>query len=201
MREIQTQVAIVGAGPAGLLLGQVLDLLGVENVVVERRSREHVERRVRAGVIEHGTSQFIEDAGAGERMRREGLVHHGVELRFDNRSHRIPLSELAEGRAITVYGQQEVVKDLVALRVARGTPLFFDAEVTTIADVTGDRPYVEAAAADGPIRVRCDFVAGCDGSFGPAHQALPASVVRRHERTYPFSWLGVLAEAPRPPRS
>ena len=194
MTELRTQVAIVGAGPAGLLLAHLLQREGVDTVVLERRSRDYVERRVRAGVIEFGIARLIDDAGAGERMRREGLVHHGIELRFDGRSHRVALSELADGRPITVYGQQEVVKDLIALRVAEGAPLLFDAEVTAIAEVTGDRPFVEAVTGDGPLRVSCDFVAGCDGSFGPSHQALEG-VVRRHERTYPFSWLGILAEA------
>ncbi len=186
----------MGAGPAGLLLAQMLEREGVDTVVLERRSRDYVERRVRAGVIEFGIARLIDDAGAGVRMRREGLVHHGIELRFDGLSHRVALSELADGRPITVYGQQEVVKDLITLRVARGAPLFFDAEVTAIADVTGDRPFVEAATGDGPLRVSCDFVAGCDGSFGPSHQALLDGGARRHERTYPFSWLGILAEAP-----
>jgi p-hydroxybenzoate 3-monooxygenase len=194
--ELRTQVAIVGAGPAGLLLAHALEAEGVDSVVLERRSRDYVERRVRAGVIEFGIARLIDEVGAGERMRREGLVHHGVELRFDGRSHRVALSELADGRPITVYGQQEVVKDLIALRVAQGAPLYFDAEVTAIAGVSGDRPHVEAVTSDGPLRVSCDFVAGCDGSFGPSHQALLDAGARRHERAYPFSWLGVLAQAP-----
>jgi p-hydroxybenzoate 3-monooxygenase len=196
VEEIRTQVAIVGAGPAGLLLGQLLSREGIDTVVLEQRSREYVERRVRAGVIEFGIANLIEEAGAGERMRREGLVHHGVEFRFDQQSHRIPLSELADGRSITVYGQQEVVKDLVALRVESGAPLLFDTDVTSLGDLTDDRAFVDATGPAGPVRVWCDFVAGCDGSFGVAHRALPTDVVRRHERTYPFSWLGILAEAP-----
>lgn len=196
MDEIRTQVAIVGAGPAGLLLGQLLSREGIDNVVLEKRSREYVERRVRAGVIEFGIANLIEEAGAGERMRREGLVHHGVEFRFDGKSHRIALSDLADGRSITVYGQQEVVKDLVDLRMSSGAPLLFDSAVTSIGDLTDDRPFVDATGPDGPLRVRCDFVAGCDGTFGAASRSLPADLVRRHERTYPFSWLGILAEAP-----
>jgi len=196
VKEIRTQVAVVGAGPAGLLLGQILQRDGIDTVVMERRSREYVERRVRAGVIEFGIANLIEEVGAGERMRREGLVHHGVEFRFDGASHRIPLSELADGRGITVYGQQEVVKDLVALRLARGAPLHFETEVAAIGDLDTQRPFVEAHGPDGPVRVSCDFVAGCDGSFGVSHTALPARVVRRHERIYPYAWLGILAEAP-----
>ncbi|HUZ41192.1 MAG TPA: 4-hydroxybenzoate 3-monooxygenase [Acidimicrobiales bacterium] len=196
MKEIRTQVAIVGAGPAGLLLGQLLSREGIDTVVLEQRSREYVERRVRAGVIEFGVANLIEAAGAGERMRREGLIHHGIEFRFDAQSHRIPLSDLADGRSITVYGQQEVVKDLVELRIASGAALLFDTDAKSLGELTEDRPFVDATGPDGPLRVRCDFVAGCDGSFGVAHRALPAEVVRRHERTYPFSWLGILAEAP-----
>jgi p-hydroxybenzoate 3-monooxygenase len=196
VNEIRTQVAIIGAGPAGLLLGQILQRDGIDTVVLERRSREYIERRVRAGVIEHGIANLIEEAGAGERMRRDGLVHHGIEFRFDRTSHRIPLSDLADGRTITVYGQQEVVKDLVALRIARGEPLHFDTEVTAIDDLLSDRPFVEATGPDGALRVTCDVVAGCDGSFGAAARAIPAKVARRHERLYPYAWLGILAEAP-----
>lgn len=195
MKQVRTRVAIVGAGPAGLLLGQLLSRAGVDNVVVERRSRDYVEQRVRAGVIEDGIAKLLVEAGAGERLLRQGLVHHGVELRFEGATHRIALSELAEGRAITVYGQQEVVKDLVALRVDRGEPLYFDAEVTQVGELLHDAPFVEFDGPEGPTRVSCDYVAGCDGSFGVATRAIPASEQRRYERTYPFSWLGILAEA------
>jgi p-hydroxybenzoate 3-monooxygenase len=130
---MRTQVVIVGAGPAGLLLGQLLEREGIDSVVLERRSREYVQKRVRAGVIEFGVANFIESAGAGARMRREGLVHHGVEIRFERTSHRIALSELAGGKSIVVYGQQEVVKDLVELRTSVGAALLFDTEVTPLA--------------------------------------------------------------------
>ena len=196
MREVRTQVAIVGAGPAGLLLGHMLHLEGIDNVVLEHRNREYVEKRVRAGVIEFGIANLLEEVGAGERMRREGLVHHGIELRYDNQVHRIPLSELADGRAYTVYGQQEVVKDLIDLRLAQGGPLYFDAEVTSIEDVNTKAPYVDATNAGEALRVRADFIAGCDGSFGASNRAIPSDVLRRYERVYPFSWLGILAEAP-----
>jgi p-hydroxybenzoate 3-monooxygenase len=195
MKQVRTRVAIVGAGPAGLLLGQLLSRAGVDNVVVERRSRDYVEQRVRAGVIEDGIAKLLVEAEAGERLLRQGLVHHGVELRFEGATHRIALSDLAEGRAITVYGQQEVVKDLVALRVDRGEPLYFDAEVTQIGGLLHDAPFVEFDGPEGPTRVSCDYVAGCDGSFGVATRAIPAGEQRRYERTYPFSWLGILAEA------
>jgi p-hydroxybenzoate 3-monooxygenase len=195
VKEIRTQVVIVGAGPAGLLLGQLLQREGVDNVVLERRSREYVEKRVRAGVIEFGVANFIEAAGAGTRMRREGLVHHGVEIRFERTSHRIALSELAGGKSIVVYGQQEVVKDLVELRTGVGAALLFDTEVTSIG-LSDDEAFVEAQGPEGAVRVTGDFVAGCDGSFGVANQTIPPSVMKKYERTYPFSWLGILAEAP-----
>ena len=163
MREIRTQVAIVGAGPAGLLLGHMLHLHGIENVILEHRSREYVEKRVRAGVIEFGIANLLEEVGAGERMRREGLVHRGIELRYDHSAHRIPLSDLADGKSYTVYGQQEVVKDLIALRVDQGSPLHFETEVTSIGDVNTSRPYVDAVSDSEEIRVHADFVAGCDG--------------------------------------
>ncbi|MGB7651705.1 MAG: 4-hydroxybenzoate 3-monooxygenase [Acidimicrobiales bacterium] len=196
MKDVHTQVVIVGAGPAGLLLGHLLGREGVDSIVVERRSREYVERRVRAGVIEFGVANSLEEAGAGERMRREGLIHHGVEFRFDGRSHRVPLSELAEGKTITVYGQQELVKDLITLRLASGAALLFDSEVVSLDGLTSDEPVVEVRGSAGSLRVSCDFVAGCDGSHGVASQSLPESVLHRYERTYPFAWLGILADAP-----
>ena len=195
MKELRTQVAIIGAGPAGLMLGQLLQRQGVDNIVLEHRSREYVEKRVRAGVLEHGIAQLIVDAGAGERMKREGLLHHGVELRLDNSSHRISFDELADGKTITVYGQSEVVKDLVDLRMAAGAPLHFEAEVTSIDDITTEEPTLEVTTLDGPMRVTCDYVAGCDGTFGVSNRSIPAQVLRRYERTYPYSWLGILAEA------
>lgn len=196
MKELRTQVTIVGAGPAGLFLGHLLAQRGIDNVIIERRSREYVERRVRAGVIEHGVANSLDEAGAGERMRREGLVHHGVEFRFGHTSHRIPLSELTNGKTITVYGQQELVKDLIALRLNSGGELHFDTEARSISDLDSDHAVVEGVGPTGSLRVTSEFVAGCDGSYGVSHQSLPASSLRRYERTYPFAWLGVLAEAP-----
>ena len=195
MKDLRTQVAIVGAGPAGLLLGHLLRREGVDNVIVERRSREYVEQRVRAGVIEFGIANFLEEVGAGERLRREGLTHHGVELRFDHQTHRVALSELTEGKTITVYGQQELVKDLIALRLGDGGEIIFDAEVSELDELLGPRPVVRGRGLEDEFRIECDFVAGCDGSFGVATRSVPATALQRHERTYPFSWLGILAQA------
>jgi p-hydroxybenzoate 3-monooxygenase len=178
------------------MLGQLLQRQGIDNIILEHRSREYVEKRVRAGVIEHGIAQLIDDAGAGERMRREGLVHHGVELRLDDVSQRIPFSELADGKTIIVYGQSEVVKDLVDLRHAAGAPLYFEAEVTAIEGLTSGEPSLEVTTREGPMRITCEYVAGCDGSFGVSNRSIPKDILRRYERTYPYSWLGILAEAP-----
>jgi p-hydroxybenzoate 3-monooxygenase len=188
---MRTQVGIVGAGPAGLVLGRLLERAGIDSVILERRSRSHVESRVRAGVLEHGTADLLEEIGTGDRMRREGLVHRGLELRFERAGHRIDLEALTK-KTITVYGQQEVVKDLIAARLAGGAPLEFEAEVTGISGLTGDRPVIHRGAAE----LACDFVAGCDGGHGVAVGSIPPGVLSRYERLHPFSWLGILARAP-----
>jgi p-hydroxybenzoate 3-monooxygenase len=193
---MRTQVAIIGAGPAGLLLSHLLHRAGIDTVVLERRSRRHVEERIRAGVLEQGTVDLLNEAGVGERMRREGLVHHGVELLFGGRRHRIPLSELADGRAITVYGQHEIVKDLIAARLAAGGQLVFEAEVTSLHDLDGTTPRVRFRHGGEDRELACDFVAGCDGFHGVCREAIPAGALRVFERAYPFAWLGILAEAP-----
>jgi p-hydroxybenzoate 3-monooxygenase len=188
---MRTQVGIVGAGPAGLVLGRLLERAGIDTVILERRSRSYVEGRVRAGVLEHGTADLLEQIGTGDRMRREGMVHRGIELRFDRAGHRIDLEGLTK-KTITVYGQQEVVKDLIAARLGSGLPLEFEAEVTGISGLTGDRPIIHRDTGE----LTCDFVAGCDGGHGVAYGSVPAGALTRYERGYPFAWLGILARAP-----
>jgi p-hydroxybenzoate 3-monooxygenase len=191
---MHTQVAIVGAGPAGLLLAHLLRLRGIESVVLEARSREYVEARVRAGVLEQGTVDLLSEAGVGDRLHREGLVHHGLELRFDGQGHRIDLSELTGGRAITVYGQQEVVKDLIAARLDAGGELLFEVDDVTLHDLEGETPMVRFRHEGSEHELRCAIVAGCDGFHGVCREAIPAGTLSVFEREYPFAWLGILAE-------
>jgi len=195
---MKTQVAIVGAGPAGLLLGQLLFRHGIESVIVESRSRDYVEQRVRAGVLEPGTVGLLEEAGVAGRLKREGLVHEGFELTFQGRRHRIDLKALT-GRSITIYGQQEVVKDLIAARMESGAPVYFEARDVRLEGFQGDVPVVRFATAAGEVNLQCDFIAGCDGFHGVCRDAVPRGVLTTHERTYPFAWLGILAHA-RPAR-
>src|SRR5262245_29330405 len=194
--QIRTQVAIVGAGPAGLLLSHLLHLQGIESVVLENRSREHVEQRVRAGVLEQATADLFCECGAGERMRREGLVHRGIELRFGGRGHRIDLAGLTGGRAITVYAQQEVVKDLIRARLAADGRIFFNVEDVSLHDIDSEMPRVRCRNSSEPLELRCRFVAGCDGFHGVCRDSIPPGVLRIYERNYPFAWLGVLAQCP-----
>jgi p-hydroxybenzoate 3-monooxygenase len=193
--EMRTQVAIVGGGPAGLMLSHLLHREGIESVVVESRSREYVESRVRAGVLEQGTVDLLVEAGVGERLRREGLVHHGIELRFGGRGHRLDLTGLSGGRSITVYGQQEVVKDLVAARHAAGGQIHFEARRVRIDRFDTPEPRVHFEHDGRSLDVHCDFIAGCDGFHGICRPAIPARELTVHERRYPFSWLGILAAA------
>jgi p-hydroxybenzoate 3-monooxygenase len=190
---MRTQVGIVGAGPAGLMLAQLLQLQGIDAVVLEARSREHVEQRIRAGVLEQGTVDLLDAAGVGERMRREGLVHHGVELQFNGERHRIPLSELTGGRTIVVYGQTEVVKDLIAARLASGAPLLFDVSGATVHDLDSERPLIRYEHDGRRHELECDFIAGCDGFHGVCRATIPQAALRTYAREYPFGWLGILA--------
>ena len=188
---MRTKVAIAGAGPAGLLLSQLLHLRGIDSVVLESRDRAYVERRQRAGMLEQGTVDVLRRSGVGRRLDREGLTHHGLELRFDGVAHRIPLTELTSGRTVTIYAQTEIVKDLIAARLADGGDIRFGAEVL---DIDPGTPSV-TFRQDGEIRtLDCDIVAGCDGFHGVSRSAVPG--LRTYEREYPFGWLGVLAEVP-----
>jgi p-hydroxybenzoate 3-monooxygenase len=196
VKSVRTQVVIIGAGPAGLLLGHLLQREGVDTVVVETRSLDYVVHRVRAGVIEFGIANFLEESGVGTRLRAEGLVHHGIEFRVEGVSHRIALSELYDGRAITVYGQQEVVKDLITARHESGAPLHFEATVTGIAGHDTRAPTVRVTNEEGESEITGDYVVGCDGSHGVSVASVPSGSLRRVERVYPFCWLGILAEAP-----
>jgi p-hydroxybenzoate 3-monooxygenase len=193
---VRTHVAIIGAGPAGLTLGRLLEREGIEAVILEARSREYVEQRIRAGVLEQGTVDRRTDAGSGDRMHREGLVHHGIELRFDGVGHRIPLSDLAGGRVIVVYGQTEVVKDLIAARLETGAPLHFETEDVSLHDVETDRPSVRFRHDGADQVLECDVIAGCDGFHGVSRRTMPQDRLQVFEREYPFAWLGILAEAP-----
>ena len=192
MKRSRTQVGIVGAGPAGLTLAHLLHRAGIESVVLEARSREYVEHRVRAGVLEQGTVDLLEQAGAGSRMRRDGIVHHGIELQFDGERHRIPLSDLAGGQTIVIYGQTEVVKDLIDLRTGGGLPLHFEVADVIVHGFDSERPSIRFVHEGEQHELECDVIAGCDGFHGVCRPAI-ASVLRTFEREYPFGWLGILA--------
>jgi p-hydroxybenzoate 3-monooxygenase len=190
---MRTQVGIIGAGPAGLMLSHLLHLQGVESVVLESRSQEYIEQRVRAGVLEKGTADLMAESGVGARLQREGLVHFGIELRFGGASHRIDFKDLTGGKSITVYAQHELIKDLVAARIAAGAKIFFEAETVSIHDLDGN-PKIRFQHGGEAKTLECDFIAGCDGFHGISRAAMPAGVLRIHERVYPFAWLGILAK-------
>ncbi|MFB7372483.1 4-hydroxybenzoate 3-monooxygenase [Streptomyces sp. NPDC056222] len=193
---MHTTVGIIGGGPSGLLLARLLHNAGVDCVVLESRDRAYVERRQRAGILEQATVDALRSAGAGARLDAEGLAHEGIELRFDGRAHRVDLPSLTDGRRVWVYAQTEVVKDLIALQLAEGGPLLFGAEVRAVEGVETDRPSIRYTHEGREQTQTCDYVVGCDGFHGVARTALPESERTTYERTYPYSWLGILAEAP-----
>jgi p-hydroxybenzoate 3-monooxygenase len=192
---MRTQVAIIGAGPAGLLLAHLLHLRGIESVVLERQSREYIERRIRAGVLEQGTVDLLDEVGLADRLLRQRLVHQGLELLFDGVGHRIDLTALT-GRELTIYAQHELIKDLVAARLATGKPLLFEAAASAISGADTDSPSVTFIHNGRNEVLEADFIAGCDGFHGVSRPSIPDGVLSSYDHEYPFSWLGILAEAP-----
>jgi p-hydroxybenzoate 3-monooxygenase len=192
---MKSQIGIVGAGPAGLLLGHILHLNGIDSVIVESRGRDHVTDRVRAGVLEHGTVDLLNAMGVGAGLRREGLRHDGLYLSFRGGRHRIDLADLTGGKAITVYGQNEVVRDLIDARSATTRPLYFDAERVSVSALDTSQPVLRFQHGGTDHEVHCDFIAGCDGFHGICRPSIPAGALTIYERVYPFAWLGILAEA------
>ncbi|MDB5239895.1 MAG: 4-hydroxybenzoate 3-monooxygenase [Spirosoma sp.] len=191
-----TQVGIIGAGPAGLLLAQLLYQQGIESVVLESRSRERVESRQRAGLLEQGTVDRLRQAGAADRLDREGLVHEGVILSYNGQRHRINLTELTGGSCVTIYAQTEVVKDLIRLRVETGNPVLFEAQATAIKAITSSTPMIQYTHNGEEHFLTCDFLAGCDGFHGISRQFIPESLTTVYDKVYPYSWLGILANVP-----
>jgi p-hydroxybenzoate 3-monooxygenase len=194
---MRTQVGIVGGGPAGLLLSHLLHQEGIDSVVLEHRSREELESEIRAGVLEQGTVDLLCETGVGDRMQKEGAVHHGINLQFGGRRHRIDLNGLTGGRAITLYGQHEVVKDLIRARLGAGGQILFEAEGVGVHDLDSEEPTIVYRKDGEDHELQCDFVAGCDGFHGVCRPSIPAGAYTEYERKYPFGWFGILAEAPR----
>jgi p-hydroxybenzoate 3-monooxygenase len=193
---MRTTVGIIGAGPAGLLLARLLHQAGVDCVVLESRDRAYVEQRQRAGTLEQGTADALRACGAGERLDREGILHHAIELRYDRRGFRLDLHGLTGGRNVMIYPQTKIVGDLVALNLRDGIPVLFEAPVSNVDRVEEDNPVVHFTHQGRAETLSCDYVVGCDGFHGVTRHSLPATAVRTFERTYPYSWLGVLADVP-----
>ncbi|MGO1534859.1 MAG: 4-hydroxybenzoate 3-monooxygenase, partial [Halomonas sp.] len=193
---MKTQVAIIGAGPSGLLLGQLLHRQGIDNVIVERRSGEYVLSRIRAGVLEQGMVDLLREAGVDQRMDEEGLPHDGFELVFDNRRVRVALDELTGGSNVMVYGQTEVTRDLMEARTAAGATTLYEAENVQPHDLDSDHPYLTFEHNGEAVRLECDYIAGCDGYHGVSRQAIPQERIKEFEKVYPFGWLGMLSDTP-----
>lgn len=193
---MSTQVGIIGGGPAGVLLSLLLQRQGIESVVFESRSRQELETEVRAGVLEQGTMNLLRELELGDRMDREGAVHHGIELRFNRQGHRIPLSDLTDGQEIMLYGQHEVVKDLIKARLDSGEKIIFEAEAVGVHDLESEKPTIRYQEDGEERELQCDMIAGCDGFHGVCRASIPEGVCTVYDREYPFGWFGILAEAP-----
>jgi len=196
VRELRTQVGIVGAGPAGLTLARLLERAGIESVVLENRSRDYVEHRIRAGVLEQRTVELLTEAGVAGRLHDEGIIHHGIELQFDGERHRIPLSDLAGGRTIVIYGQTEVVKDLIAARIESELPLLFEVGDVSVHEIETEHPKIRFSHDGERLELECDVIGGCDGFHGVCRPSIPEGVLESFSRDYPFGWLGILADVP-----
>jgi p-hydroxybenzoate 3-monooxygenase len=193
---MKTQVAIIGAGPSGLLLGQLLHNAGIRTVILERQTPEYVLGRIRAGILESGTVDLLREAGVAQRMDAEGLIHHGVEFLFEGQRIAVPLSELTGGKSVMVYGQTEVTRDLMAARRDCGAPIIYGVNDVEIVDASSDRPSVSYVSGGEKCRLECDFIAGCDGFHGVSRQSIPREVLKEYESVWPFGWLGLLADTP-----
>ncbi len=193
---MNTQVAIIGAGPSGLLLGQLLHNAGIKTVILERQTPEYVLGRIRAGILENGTVELLREAGVSRRMDAEGLIHHGVEFLFANQRIPVPLSELTGGKTVMVYGQTEVTRDLMEARQACGAQTIYGVEQVELHDLKNVKPFVTFVKNGETCRLECDFVAGCDGFHGVSRQSIPRDILREYESIWPFGWLGLLADTP-----
>ncbi len=193
---MQTQVAIIGSGPSGLLLGQLLTRRGIDNVVIERQTAEYVLGRIRAGVLEQGMVALLREAGVAARMDREGLIHEGIGIAFSGRVRRVDLKNLTGGSTVMIYGQTEITHDLMDARTESGAPSFYEASNVTLHDIDGWRPYVTFEHGGGEIRIDCEYIAGCDGFHGVSRKSIPSGTITEYERVYPFGWLGVLSDTP-----
>ncbi|MFI4961907.1 MAG: FAD-dependent monooxygenase, partial [Hyphomicrobiales bacterium] len=194
---MRTQVGIIGAGPAGLMLARLLHLAGIESIIIENRSRDYIENRIRAGLIEHWAADLLTEVGVGERMQREGILHWGINIGINGELHRIDFKALLNKR-VTIYGQQEVVKDLVQRRRADGGPLLFEVDGVSVHELTAQRPKIRFTQGGKAQEIECDFIAGCDGFHGICRPSFPDGVLSVFERDYPFGWLGILSESPPP---